>query len=115
MCPLPYYRLMRQSKDPRYVRLQMVRLAQQDGVKPTARMARRTVGSNRRSRSSLPSASDEPRSSSLGCVAGILARISVSPTIGQCRLIVEKRDEQFLIFAIRGATDSLFNAPCCLV
>ena len=37
MCPLPYYRLMRQSKDPRYVRLQMVRLAQQDGVKPTAR------------------------------------------------------------------------------
>ena len=29
---------MRQSKDPRYVRLYMVRLAQQEGIKPVARI-----------------------------------------------------------------------------
>ena len=38
MCPVPYYDLMRQSKDPRYVRLYMVRLAQQEGIKPVARI-----------------------------------------------------------------------------
>ena len=36
MCPIPYYTLMRQSHDPNYLRLQMVRFAQQHGVKPAA-------------------------------------------------------------------------------
>ncbi len=35
--PLPYYELMRQSKDPRFFRLRLVRFAQQHGIKPTAR------------------------------------------------------------------------------
>lgn len=38
MCPVPYYDLMRQSKDPRYLRHQMVLWAQKGGVKPTARV-----------------------------------------------------------------------------
>lgn len=37
MCPVPYYELMRQSKDPRHFRFQMVRFAQKEGVKPAAR------------------------------------------------------------------------------
>ena len=36
MCPVPYYILMRQSIDPRYLRLQMVQFAQQHGIKPAA-------------------------------------------------------------------------------
>lgn len=38
MCPVPYYDLMRQSKDPRYLRLQMVLLAAKRGIKPAARI-----------------------------------------------------------------------------
>jgi len=37
MCPMSYYQMMRQSKDPRYLRLEMVRLAQKEGIKPAAR------------------------------------------------------------------------------
>ncbi len=36
MCPVPYYALMRHSKDPNHLRLQMVRFAQQHGIKPAA-------------------------------------------------------------------------------
>jgi transposase len=36
MCPVPYYILMRQSKDPKYLRLQIVLFAQQHGIKPAA-------------------------------------------------------------------------------
>ncbi len=35
--PIPYYDLMRQSKDPRFFRLRLVRFAQQHGIKPAAR------------------------------------------------------------------------------
>ncbi len=34
--PLPYYDLMRQSKDPRFLRLRMVRFAQEHGIQSTA-------------------------------------------------------------------------------
>ena len=37
MCPLEYYTIMRQSKDPRYLRLEMVRYAKEHGIKPAAR------------------------------------------------------------------------------
>jgi transposase-like protein len=41
MCPPldghKYYTVMRQSKDPKYIRLEMVRYASEHGVKPTAR------------------------------------------------------------------------------
>ena len=37
MCPISYYLMMQQSKDPRYIRLEMVRFAQREGIKPTAR------------------------------------------------------------------------------
>ena len=37
MCPLKYYTNMRQSKDPRYLRYEMVRYARDHGVKPAAR------------------------------------------------------------------------------
>ena len=37
MCPIPYYDMMRQSKDPRVVRYEMVRYAAKHGVKPAAR------------------------------------------------------------------------------
>ncbi len=37
MCPLKYYTNMRQSKDPRYIRYEMVGYARDHGVKPAAR------------------------------------------------------------------------------
>ena len=37
MSPLPYYTFMRQSKDPKYLRLAMVQYAKSHGVKPAAR------------------------------------------------------------------------------
>jgi transposase len=37
MCPYSYYTAMRDSKDPRYLRLKMVRYANKHGVKPAAR------------------------------------------------------------------------------
>lgn len=37
MCPYSYYTAMRDSKDPRYLRLEMVRHARKHGVKPAAR------------------------------------------------------------------------------
>jgi transposase len=37
MCPIQYYTLMRQSKDPRLIRYQMVQFALKNGVKPAAR------------------------------------------------------------------------------
>lgn len=37
MCPLGYYRIMRQSKDPKWLRYEMVRYAHKHGVKPAAR------------------------------------------------------------------------------
>lgn len=43
MCPYPYYSLMRQSKDPVYLRSRMVRSAQELGIKPTARRFGATV------------------------------------------------------------------------
>jgi len=37
MCPVKYYTIMRQSKDPRWLRYEMVRYARDNGVKPAAR------------------------------------------------------------------------------
>lgn len=37
MCPTPYYELMRNSKDPRYLRLKIAQYAQAHGNKPAAR------------------------------------------------------------------------------
>ena len=37
MCPHGYYTLLRESKDPRYLRLRLVQYAKQQGVKPAAR------------------------------------------------------------------------------
>jgi hypothetical protein len=37
MCPLKYYTNMRQSKDPRYIRLEMISYARNHGIKPAAR------------------------------------------------------------------------------
>lgn len=37
MCPVKYYTIMRQSKDPRLLRYEMVRYARDNGVKPAAR------------------------------------------------------------------------------
>jgi transposase len=44
--PIPYYDLMRQSNDPRFLRLRLVRFAQDHGIQPTARafsVRRKTV------------------------------------------------------------------------
>ena len=38
MCPHGYYTLMRESKDPRYLRLRLVQSARRRGIKPTARL-----------------------------------------------------------------------------
>jgi len=38
MCPVKYYTIMRQSKDPRWLRYEMVRYAKKEGVKPAARV-----------------------------------------------------------------------------
>jgi transposase-like protein len=37
MCPILYYTMKRQSKDPRYIRFEMVRFAKKHGIKPAAR------------------------------------------------------------------------------
>ncbi len=37
MYPISYYTMTRQSKDPKYIRLEMVRYAKENGVKPDAR------------------------------------------------------------------------------
>ena len=34
MCPVKYYTIMRQSKDPRWLRYEMVRYARDKGIKP---------------------------------------------------------------------------------
>ena len=36
MCPVAYYNLMRHSQAPNFLCLQMVRFAQQHGIKPVA-------------------------------------------------------------------------------
>jgi hypothetical protein len=43
MCPIPYYTMRQQSKDPKYIRLEMVRWAKERGIKPTARYFATTV------------------------------------------------------------------------
>jgi len=43
MCPIPYYETMRQSKDPRYLRLKMAQYAQEHGNKPAAKVFGATV------------------------------------------------------------------------
>lgn len=43
MCPIPYYTIMRESKDPKYLRQRMVRCAQKHGNKPAAREFDTTV------------------------------------------------------------------------
>ena len=43
MCPLGYYTVLRQSKEPTYLRLQMVRYARAQGIKPAARYFHTTV------------------------------------------------------------------------
>jgi phage terminase small subunit len=42
MCPIKYYTNMRQCKDPRMIRFEMVRFAREFGVKPAARAFRTT-------------------------------------------------------------------------
>ena len=36
MSPVKYYTIMRKSKDPRWIRYEMVRYAKEEGVKPAA-------------------------------------------------------------------------------
>src|SRR5690242_11213563 len=43
MCPLRYYPMLRQSKEPTYLRLEMVRYARVYGIKPCARQFSTTV------------------------------------------------------------------------
>ena len=43
MYPIGYFTMIRNSKDPRYVRLEMVRLAREEGIKPAARRMNSTV------------------------------------------------------------------------
>ena len=43
MCPYTYYTAMRESKDPRLLRLRMVHYAENHGIKPAARYFRTTV------------------------------------------------------------------------
>lgn len=43
MCPLRYYPMLRRSKDPVYLRLELVRYAREHGVKPAARQFGTTV------------------------------------------------------------------------
>jgi len=38
MCPISYYTMMRKAKDPKYIRLEIVRTAKEKGIKPTARL-----------------------------------------------------------------------------
>ena len=37
MCPIPYYTMKRQSKDPQYLRFELARRAKEQGIKPTAK------------------------------------------------------------------------------
>ena len=43
MCPIPYYNMIRNSKSPEYIRLAMVQVAREEGIKPAARAFRMTV------------------------------------------------------------------------
>jgi hypothetical protein len=43
MCPLGYYTVLRQSKEPTYLGLEMVRYARAQGIKPAARYFHTTV------------------------------------------------------------------------
>ena len=43
MCPIQYYTMIRQSKDPKYIRLEIVRFAKEHGIKPAARAFSTTV------------------------------------------------------------------------
>jgi hypothetical protein len=43
MCPLRYYPMLRQSKDPTYLRFEMVRYAKEFGIKACARQFSTTV------------------------------------------------------------------------
>ena len=43
MCPIDYYTMARDSKDPRILRLAMVRFAEEKGIKPAAQAFRTTV------------------------------------------------------------------------
>jgi len=51
MCPIPYYEIMRQSKDKRYFRFKMVQYAQEHGNKPAARAFGSSVRTVRKWRS----------------------------------------------------------------
>ena len=43
MCPIPYYNMTRESKDPKYIRFELVRLAKERGKKSAARLMGTTV------------------------------------------------------------------------
>ena len=43
MCPLRYYPMLRQSKEPTYLRFELVRYARTHGIKPAARQFSTTV------------------------------------------------------------------------
>ena len=43
MCPLGYYTLLRQSKDPTYLRFEIVRYAREHGIKAAARHFATTI------------------------------------------------------------------------
>jgi len=100
MCPIPYYDMIRQSKSPEYIRLAMVQLAREEGIKPAARAFRMTVLTVRkwmrrydgtlaslRDRSRAPHS--RPRRISAQLEARILALKRRLPTWGAERL---KRD-----------------------
>jgi len=43
MCPITYYTMSRNSKDPKYLRFEIARYAKESGIKPAARMFQTTV------------------------------------------------------------------------
>ena len=48
MCPIPYYTMKRQSKDPQYLRFEPARRAKEEGIKPTAKLFDTSAGRGRR-------------------------------------------------------------------
>ena len=111
MCHAGYYTLMRESKDPRYLRLRLVQAARQIGIKPAARLFRCSPNTvhkwRRRFDGSLASLSEQsrapthhPQQLSAQAEAHILQAKRSLPTWGLRRL---KRDLQlpYSVKAIR--------------
>jgi len=96
-CPSPYYTTMRESKDPRYLRLRLVQFAKREGVKPAAtafacspHTVRLWCGRYDGTLQSLTAHSraphHRPRKLSAKAEAPILAAQAAMPTYGAARL-----------------------------